>query len=73
MKKLFIFVFIIVLLAPTFALAYGSHSVGGHIRKNGSYVAPHYRTNRDKTKLNNYSTKGNYNPYTGKKGTKNPW
>lgn len=73
MKKLFIFVFIIVLLAPTFALAYGSNFVGGHIRKNGSYVAPHYRTNRDKTKLNNYSTKGNYNPYTGKKGTKNPW
>ncbi len=35
------------------------------------YVAPSYRTSPNKTKLDNYSTKGNYNPYSGKKGTVN--
>jgi hypothetical protein len=37
------------------------------------YVAPSYRTSPNKTKLDNYSTKGNYNPYTGKKGSVNPY
>ncbi|MGYP001594147808 len=35
----------------------------------GSYVMPSHRTSPNKTKLDNYSTKGNYNPYSGKKGT----
>jgi hypothetical protein len=39
----------------------------------GRYVEPSYRTSPNKTKLDNYSTKGNYNPYTGKKGTSNPY
>ena len=39
----------------------------------GSYVAPHYKTSPNKTKLDNYSTKGNYNPYTGKKGYTSPY
>jgi hypothetical protein len=38
-----------------------------------SYVMPSYRTSPNKTKLDNYSTKGNYNPYTGKKGYTNPY
>jgi len=37
------------------------------------YVAPSYRTSPNKTKLDNYSTKGNYNPYTGKKGYVSPY
>ncbi len=28
------------------------------------------RTNSDNTRNDNYSTKGNYNPYTGQKGIK---
>lgn len=48
----------------------GSHSVRGHVTKNGTYVQPHHATNRDSTKANNYSQKGNVNPYTGKEGTK---
>lgn len=39
----------------------------------GAYVMPSYRTSPNKTKLDNYSTKGNYNPYSGKKGTVNPY
>lgn len=49
----------------------GSHSVRGHTTKSGTYVQPHHATNRDSTKSNNYSHKGNVNPYTGKEGTKN--
>lgn len=30
----------------------------------------HYRSSPNSTKSDNYSTKGNYNPYTGKPGTK---
>lgn len=49
----------------------GSHSVHGYTTSKGTYVAPHHATNRDSTKSNNYSQKGNVNPYTGKEGTKN--
>ncbi len=38
--------------------------------KTHKYVAPYYRSGADSTRVNNYSTKGNVNPYTGKKGTK---
>jgi len=48
-----------------------SHYVTGHATKNGTYVKPHHQTNPDHTQRNNYSTKGNTNPWTGKKGTKN--
>lgn len=49
----------------------GSHSVKGHTTKDGTYVASHHATNPDNTKSNNWSQKGNVNPYTGKEGTKN--
>lgn len=44
--------------------------VSGHTRKDGTYVAPHYRSAPNSTKADNWSTKGNVNPYTGKAGTK---
>ena len=49
-----------------------SHAVRGYTRKNGTHVAAHRQTNSDHTQLNNYSTKGNVNPYTGRVGTKQP-
>jgi len=45
--------------------------VNGYFKKNGTYVAPHYRSAPNGSKMDNWSTKGNYNPYTGKAGTKN--
>jgi len=47
------------------------HRVRGHFRKDGAYVAPHRSTNPNATQRDNYSTRGNVNPYTGKPGTKN--
>ncbi len=46
--------------------------VNGYFRKNGTYVNSYYRSSRDYTRYNNYSTRGNYNPYTGKKGYTSP-
>jgi hypothetical protein len=45
----------------------------GYVTKNGTYVEPSYATKPNDTKLDNYSTKGNVNPYTGKEGTKDPY
>ncbi|WP_298997021.1 hypothetical protein [uncultured Desulfovibrio sp.] len=59
-------------LIVTDASARGSTSVKGYTKKSGTYVAPHKRTAPNNTKMDNYSTKGNTNPYTGKKGTKKP-
>ena len=45
----------------------------GYTRHNGTKVtriAGYHRTSSDKIKSNNFSTKGNKNPYTGKKGYK---
>jgi len=48
----------------------GSHSVHGYTTKNGTYVQPHMQTNPNGTRSDNWSTKGNTNPYTGQPGTK---
>lgn len=48
-----------------------NHSIRGHVTKKGTYVAPSHATNPNKTKRDNYSHKGNVNPYNGKEGTKN--
>jgi hypothetical protein len=48
----------------------GSVHVNGYYRSNGTYVAPHYRSAPDGDFSNNWSTKGNINPYTGEEGTK---
>jgi hypothetical protein len=47
-------------------------TVKGYTKKNGTYVAPHHRAAPNMTKTDNYSTKGNVNPYNGEEGTKNP-
>jgi len=46
------------------------HTISGYTRSNGTYVQPSHATNPDATRNNNYSTKGNVNPYTGQYGTK---
>ena len=46
------------------------HRISGHVRSDGTYVAPHMATDSDQTRNDNYSTRGNLNPYTGAPGTK---
>ena len=57
---------LVLLLASTYSLA--DVKVSGYYRSNGTYVQPHYRSDPDGLKNNNWSTIGNTNPYTGKKG-----
>jgi hypothetical protein len=49
-----------------------SHIVSGYTRSNGTYVAPYVATNPNGTQRDNYSAKGNVNPYTGAVGTRTP-
>lgn len=44
--------------------------VRGHKTKNGAYVKGHRRSKPDHSFGNNWTTKGNDNPYTGKEGSK---
>jgi hypothetical protein len=45
----------------------------GYFKSSGKYVMPYFKTSPNRTKFDNYSTKGNYNPFTGKKGTVSPY
>ena len=42
--------------------------VKGYTKKNGTAVKAYYRSLPNKDKTDNWSTKGNINPFTGKKG-----
>lgn len=45
----------------------------GYITQQGTYVAPHYQSPPNGTTFDNWSTRGNTNPYTGQAGTRNPY
>ena len=53
-----------------FASFAGNTRVNGYIRKDGTYSRPYIRNSPNNTKIDNFSTKGNLNPYSGKKGTR---
>jgi hypothetical protein len=61
--------------ASSFVTDHGASTAGavyvhGYMRKDGTYVAAHHRSRPDGNFYNNWSTKGNFNPFTGKMGTK---
>jgi hypothetical protein len=49
-----------------------SHQTQGYTTQSGSYAQPHFQTNPNNTQMDNYSTRGNLNPYTGAVGTRTP-
>ena len=57
-------------LASVSTLSFADKYVSGYTRSNGTYVQGHMRSDADSSFGNNYSTKGNINPYTGQAGTK---
>ncbi len=61
----------IVISVSTVVLA--DEYVKGHVKSDGTYVQGHYKTEANDTKTDNYSSKPNVNPYTGKKGTVDPY
>ena len=68
MKKLILV--LAAMLVFVVSTVYAQVQVDGYTRKNGTYVQPHYRSSPNNTVRDNYSYKGNTNPYTGKQGTK---
>lgn len=53
------------------SLAHADYT-NGYTRANGTYVQGYNHTHADGNPYNNYSTKGNVNPYTGQPGTHQP-
>lgn len=69
MKKIIVLVLLVLFANCTFADTW----VNGYTKRDGTYVQGHYRSTPNHTRMDNYSTRGNYNPYTGKRGTQNPY
>src|ERR1043165_9489992 len=69
MRKLIAFFALLAVAVP----ASGQEHVRGYTRSDGTYVAPHTRSAPNNTTLDNWSTKGNVNPYTGRQGTRDPY
>lgn len=61
-----LFLLLAVFLLPAQADTY----VRGHMKRDGTYVQGHMRSSPNRTNLDNYSTRGNKNPYTGSKGSR---
>lgn len=64
MKKIISAILLIFFIS--FSCVFADVYVKGHTKKNGTYVAPHYRSSPDGSPYNNWSYPGNTNPYTGK-------
>lgn len=61
---------IVILLLVVTSIASADQHVSGHYRSNGTYVEPYMRSSPNGTTADNWSTKGNVNPYTGQEGTR---
>lgn len=72
MRKTFA-VAVVLLAGCGFASAQGYHYNDGYTSKSGAYVPGHYQTNPNGTTSDNWSTKGNQNPFTGQPGYVSPY
>lgn len=74
MKVYFVFVLAMTVFGSVPATAYAAadHAVKGHMTKRGTYVAPTRATNPNSTQRDNYGSKANINPATGRPGTRTP-
>ena len=76
LELIIVFVFSLFFLSTTYAQYTGTGSntkttkVKPYIKKDGTYVKEHRRTQTNPHNLDNYKAKNNYNPYNGRVGTK---
>jgi hypothetical protein len=64
---------LLTLLASAGLACAGNVRVNGYYRDNGTYVSPHYRSSPNSSTYDNWSSRGNTNPYTGERGTRDPY
>ena len=57
-------------ITSSYGINTNSTYVNGYTKSNGTYVQGHYRSSQNSTNHDNYSTTGNYNPYTGSIGSR---
>jgi hypothetical protein len=65
MQKIILAIALSIFSLASFAQTY----VNSYTRSDGTQVQGHYRSDSNGTVRDNYSYKGNSNPYTGSKGT----
>jgi hypothetical protein len=68
MKKTFVVLSVLLSVVFIASLSFAG-SVKGYVTKSGTYVPPHFKSTPNATVQDNYSYKGNANPYTGKTGS----
>lgn len=74
MKKITFLLVILISLFLLFTTVFaGDVWVNPCYRSDGTYIRGHYRSAPDNNPWNNYSTRGNINPYTGKPGYVDPY
>ena len=71
MKKMILVLSVLALMFVAGQVSAGEY-VKGYTKSNGTYVNGYHRSSSNNTQRDNYSTKGNVNPYTGEKGHKTP-
>ena len=67
LKALVALAMLVALCAPLAASA--AVRVHGYTKRNGTHVQSHYRSGPNRTRLDNWSTRGKINPYTSAIGT----
>ena len=72
MKLVTTIAIVVFVATSTQSFAAGDHAVKGHVTKRGTYVSPSRATNPNTTQRDNYGSKPNVNPATGKQGTRTP-
>jgi hypothetical protein len=63
---------VVAALAALSTIAFAQVYVNPYVKRDGTVVEGHFRSSPNSTDLDNYSTRGNVNPYTGEAGTKQP-
>ncbi len=74
MKKILaIIILTLFLLSGVVEFVDANVRVRGHFRRDGSWVAPHFRSSPNRNRWDNWSTRDNFNPFTGREGRLDPF
>jgi len=71
MKKLITILIVLASLFTLVGISFADVYVRGYVRRDGTYVQPHWRSDPDTLPYNNWSYPGNVNPYTGRRAPGN--
>jgi hypothetical protein len=72
MKKVILLVIAFTVSIPAISFAQYQY-VHPYVRSDGTFVQGHYRTEPNGTTWDNWSTRGNTNPFTGRQGYVDPY